>query len=96
MKKVTKYELTQTERTTFRVVADAIYSICKLYDDECLKIEDTTTPLVVNAIEADEDRIECPFSCFCPYYCDKEKEVFSDVVRSIPIMLEDLELNEHK
>jgi hypothetical protein len=38
---------------------------------------------------------ECPFSCFCPYYGDKEKEVFSDVVRSIPIMLEDIELNEN-
>ena len=78
MKKVTKYELTPMERSTFRVVADAISNVCKHYDDECQK-----------------ENIECPFSCFCPYYCDKEKEVFSDVVRSIPIMLEDIELNEN-
>ena len=79
MKKVTKYELTPMERSTFRVVADAISNVCKHYDDECQK----------------ENIDECPFSCFCPYYCDKEKEVFSDVVRSIPVMLEDIELNEN-
>lgn len=78
MKKVTKYELTPMERSTFRTVADAISNVCKHYDDECQK-----------------ENYECPFSCFCPYYCDKEKEVFSDVVRSIPIMLEDIELNEN-
>ena len=91
MKKVTKYELTSTERTTFRVVADAILNICRLYNDECQKVEDTAT----NVIDTDGNRNECPFSCFCPYFCDKEKEVFSDVVRSIPIMLEDIELNEN-
>ena len=79
MKKVTKYELTPMERSTFRAVADAISNVCKHYDDECQK----------------ENIDECPFSCFCPYYGDKEKEVFSDVVRSIPIMLEDIELNEN-
>lgn len=91
MEKITKYKLTSTERTTFRVVADAILSICRLYDDECQKIEDT----IVNFSDTDENKNECPFSCLCPYFCDKEKEVFSDVVRSIPIILEDIELNEH-
>jgi hypothetical protein len=89
MEKITKYELTSTERTTFRVVADAVWNICKLYDDECHKMEDTA----VNVIDTNENKSECPFSCFCPYFCDKEKEIFSDVVRSVPIMLEDIELN---
>ena len=79
MKKVTKYELTPMERSTFRVVADAISNVCKHYDDECWE----------------KDIYECPFSYFCPYYYDKEKEVFSDVVRNIPIMLEEIELNEN-
>ena len=91
MKKVTKYELTPMERSTFRVVADAISNVCRLYGNECQKIENT----IVNFSDTDENKNECPFSCFCPYYCDKEKEVFSDVVRSIPIMLEDIELNEN-
>lgn len=90
MKKVTKYELTPMECSTFRVVADAIWNICKLHNDECQKIKDVT----INFSDTDENRNKCPFSCFCPYYYDKEKEVFSDVVRSIPIMLKDIELNE--
>lgn len=91
MKKVTKYELTPMERSTFRVVADAISNVCKHYDDECQKNEDTT----INFSDTDENKNKCPFFCFCPYFRDKEKEVFSDVVRSIPIMLEDIELNEN-
>ena len=91
MKKVTKYELTPMERSTFRVVANAISNVCRLYGNECQKIENT----IVNFSDTDENKNKCPFSCFCPYYCDKEKEVFSDVVRSIPIMLEDIELNEN-
>lgn len=97
MEKVTKYELTSTERTTFRAVADAIWNICKLYDDDCEKNEDATPFLTINFTDTDEDKNKCPFSCFCPYfYSNGEKEGLSDVVRSIPAILEDIKLNENK
>lgn len=80
MQKITKYKLTPTEHATFKAVADAILEVCKHYDDDCEK-----------------GITRCPFAYFCPYACTNgEKDVLSDVVRSIPVALEEIALNEYE
>lgn len=77
MQKITTYKLTATEHKIFKDVADAIQDVCEQYDGECEK-----------------DSAKCPFVHFCPYACTNgEGNTFSDIIHSIPTLLEKIEIN---